>query len=89
MLAGSHWFNILLHQTNLIPKERDVIHAEFLSLGERRKVLVSTPDALHALDEIERFRTLHVRGDMPGGEQAAVHALECLAQLRDRARLKN
>jgi hypothetical protein len=86
MLAGTHWFNILLHQTNLMPTERDAMHAEFLSTGERRKVRVLLPDALHALDQIELLRTTHVRGDMPDGEQAALTALKCLALLRNSVR---
>ena len=82
MLAGTHWFNIVLHRTTLMPVERDAMHAEFMTVGERRKMLATAPDALHALDEIERLRTPYVRGDMPGGERAAQVALDCLARLR-------
>ena len=85
MLAGTHWFNIVLHQTSLMPVERDAMHAEFMTVGERRKVLATVPDALHALDEIERLRTPYVRGDMPGGERAAQIALDSLARLRHMA----
>lgn len=82
MLAGTHWFNLALHQTGLRVHDQDVMHAEFISIAERRKVAVTLPEALPALDEIERLRTLHVRGDMPGGEAAARSALQCLARLR-------
>lgn len=85
MLAGTHWFNIVLHQTALMPVERDAMHAEFMTVGDRRKVLATVPDALHALDEIERLRTPYVRGDMPGGERAAQIALDSLARLRHMA----
>lgn len=85
MLAGTHWFNILLHQANLFPETRDAMHAEFLTVGERRRVAVRMPDALAALDTIESLRTLHVRGDMPGGENAAKTARQCLARLRNAA----
>ena len=85
MLAGTHWFNILLHRNRLSHEERDAMHAEFLSLAERRRLAIVVPDALQALDEIERLRTLHVRGDMPGGEEAAAIALACLARLRQAA----
>ena len=85
MLAGTHWLNILLHRKGLSTEERDAMHAEFLPLGERRRLAVVLPDALRALDEIERLRTLHVRGDMPDGERAAVTALDCLARLRQAA----
>jgi hypothetical protein len=85
MLAGTHWFNILLHRNRLSHEERDAMHAEFLSLAERRRLAIVVPDALQALDEIERLRTLHVRGDMPGGEEAAATALACLGRQRQAA----
>ena len=85
MLAGTHWFNILLHRTNLLPAEHDAMHAEFLSPEKRRDAQAAVPGALHALDAIERLRTPHVRGNMPGGEEAAAQALACLARLRDEA----
>lgn len=85
MLAGTHWFNILLHRNGLSHEERDAMHAEFLSLAERRRLAIVLPDALRALDEIERLRTRHVRGDMPDGESAAATALACLARLRQAA----
>ena len=85
MLAGTHWFNILLHRTRVLPVAHDAMHAEFLSPEIRRKVLAAAPEALHALDEIERLRTPYVRGDMPGGERAATHALACLARLKEQA----
>jgi len=83
MLAGTHWFNILLHRARLAPENADAMHAEFLSLGARRKVFLQMPAALGALDEIEALRTSHVRGDMPNGPEAARRALACLALLRD------
>ena len=88
MLAGTHWFNILLHRANLLPAEQDAMHAEFLSAHQRRTVQATMPDALRALDDIERLRTPYVRGNMPGGEQAAAQALACLARLRHPALAK-
>lgn len=82
MLAGTHWFNALLHQEQLIPETRDAMHAEFLTVSERRRIAAVMPAALSALDTIEAFRTLHVRGDMPGGAQAAQTARLCLARIR-------
>jgi hypothetical protein len=82
MLAGTHWLNVLLHRTGIRPPERDAIHAEFLSAGERRLVSVMVPGALQALDAIENFRTLYVRGDMPNGEEAARSSLQKLSHLR-------
>jgi hypothetical protein len=58
------------------------MHAEFLAGALRRKLAVLVPEALAALDSIESLRTPHVRGDLPGGEEAAQHALECLRTLK-------
>lgn len=85
MLAGTHWFNMLLHRRGLAAENADAMHAEFLTAGARRKVAVLLPAALAALDEIEALRTTHVRGDMPDGPAAARRALACLARLRDEA----
>ena len=82
MLAGTHWFNVALHEADILPSRQDVMHAEFLSGGLRRKLAILVPEALAALDAIESLRTPHVRGDLPGGEEAARHALECLGALK-------
>lgn len=81
MLAGTHWFNILLHRARLRDADNDIVHAEFVSIGERRIFALAAPQALHSLDAIELVRTTHVRGDMPQGEHAATLALEHLRQL--------
>jgi hypothetical protein len=82
MLAGTHWFNIALHDAGVLPPERDAMHAEFLSGAERRKARIHVAAALTALDEIEALRTPFVRGDFAGGEAAARKALTCLTVLR-------
>lgn len=85
MLAGTHWFNLLLHRSALLPETTDAMHAEFLPLGARRRVRVALADALDAMDRIEALRTTHVRGDMPDGTAAAREALAALAVLREQA----
>jgi hypothetical protein len=82
MLAGTHWFNIALHETRLLAIDNDAMHAEFLAAGQRRRIACVLPAALAALDMIESFRTPYVRGDISGGERAAQRALECLAELK-------
>jgi len=82
MLAGTHWFNLALHAAKLLPVDHDAMHAEFLTLGQRRKIACVLPAALTALDTIESLRTPYVRGDLPGGAQAAERTLECLAELK-------
>lgn len=85
MLAGTHWFHVILHERGLQPDSVDVMHAEFLSAGMRRKVALHARVPMEALDEIEHLRTTHVRGDLPEGEKAAAHALACLKVLEDEA----
>lgn len=82
MLAGTHWFNLLLHAAALRTTDNDIVHTEFVQLGERRKFALAMPEELRALDLIEDLRTTHVRGDMPEGEAAARRALSALASLR-------
>lgn len=82
MLAGTHWFNLLLHAAALRAADNDIVHTEFVQLGERRKFALAMREELHALDLIEELRTTHVRGDMPEGEAAARRALAALACLR-------
>jgi len=81
MLAGTHWFNVALHAADLLPLDHDAMHAEFLTIGQRRRIACVMPSALAALDTIESLRTPYVRGDLPGGTQAAQRALDCLAEL--------
>jgi hypothetical protein len=88
MLAGTHWFNVLLHRNGLREPDKDAMHAEFITAGERRKLTVAIPEALDALDRIEHLRTTHVRGDMPDGEAAAAQALACLDRLRESAKAR-
>ena len=83
MLAGSHWFNVLLHRGGFVAESTDVMHAEFLSVGARRKIATRMAGELMALDRIEELRTSHVRGDMPNGQNAARDALAGLATLRN------
>jgi hypothetical protein len=85
MLAGTHWFNVILHERGLQADTADIMHAEFIGMGMRRKIALRARVAMEALDEIERFRTTHVRGDMPDGEMAATRSLACLETLQKEA----
>jgi len=85
MLAGSHWFNLGLHRLGVLPPDRDVMHAEFLTKAERLKIGLVAEDMVEALEEIEGSRALFVRGTAPGGEDAARRALECLRRIREAA----
>ena len=85
MLAGTHWFNLGLHALGLFAPDRDVMHAEFLTKVERLTVGLAAPAMVEALEEIEGFRALFVRGTAPGGEAAGARARECLVRIREAA----
>jgi hypothetical protein len=85
MLAGTHWFNVILHELGLQPDSADVMHAEFIGMGMRRKIALRARVPMEALDEIEHSRTTHVRGDLAEGEKAAARALACLKVLEEEA----
>ena len=82
MLAGTHWFNIALHKLGITQPADDALHAEFLTAGVRSKLNLVMPEILNALDEIENFRSLFVRGDAAHGEAAGRRCLELLESLR-------
>ncbi len=81
MLAGTHWFNLALHRFGLTRPEDDVMHAEYLTGAARLKLFLVAPGVAEALDEIEHSRPHFVRGDVPGGEAAAIRCLEQLRRL--------
>lgn len=82
MLAATEWFNVALHRMGERPIETDVMHAEFMTLGDRRRIEIMAPSLLRALDEIEEMRAFYVRGDRAGGEAAAQRASELLVTVK-------
>ncbi len=82
MLAATEWFNAALHRMGERQIDADVMHAEFMTHGERRRIEILAPSLLHALDEIEEMRAPYVRGDREGGEAAARRAWELLATVK-------
>tara|TARA_A100001037_G_scaffold298213_1_gene321537 strand:- start:230 stop:643 length:414 start_codon:yes stop_codon:yes gene_type:complete len=85
MLAGTHWFNVALHQMEMSAADHDVLHVEFMVVHERRKAWLVAPAMVEALERIEDMRGLHVRGNAEGGEKAAAAALLCLGVIREAA----
>jgi hypothetical protein len=82
MLAGTHWFNVALHHMGFYPPENDMMHAQYLSGADRLKLSLLEADMLNALDEIESFRPVFVRGDLAGGIEAGRRSLELLSVIR-------
>ena len=86
MLAGAHWMNAALHNLGLTLPAQDTLHSEFLTLGERRRIIIIIPMLIENLDKIEEMRALYVRGNEPGGKVAASQALVLLEEIRTSAR---
>lgn len=85
MLAGTHWVNAALHDMGVTPAASDLFHTYLLTVNEYRRLSVAGEMLVPALAEIEDLRPPFVRGDQPGGEQAAERALVLLAQIRGAA----
>ena len=85
MLAGTHWLNAALHRAGVTPAQTDILHTYMLTVNELRKYRVADEELVAALTEIEDIRPAYVRGNLPGGEKAAEHALHLLAVLRRKA----
>lgn len=87
MLAGTHWANYALHRRNVTIDAEDIVHISMLMGVMLRKYSIVEADLLSALAEIEELRPLHVRGDVPGGDEAATRALQLLESISARALL--
>ncbi len=85
MLAGTHWFNVALHEMGMSAPDQDVMHVEYMVVHERRKAWLVSPAMVEALERIEDMRALHVRGNADGGERAAAAALRCIEVIRETA----
>lgn len=85
MLAGTHWFNVALHELRIVGHDDDVMHAQYLPGHQRLRLMLLNPELLQAMDEIETARALFVRGNMPGGVEAAARCHEQLMVLRNAA----
>ena len=85
MLAGTHWLNLALHRLGATAPHADVMHTYLLTVNELRRLRVADAELLDALTEIEDIRPPYVRGNHPGGEQAAERALVLLGALRGKA----
>jgi len=84
MLAGSHWLNAHLHRLGTTRADADVLHTYLLTVNEFRRLSVADGAAVSALSQIEDLRPAYVRGNHPGGREAAQRALSLLATIRAR-----
>ena len=86
LLAISHWLNYALHRAGLTAVDDDVIHSYFVTAFDRQHFgLVIGPEYLDALDEIDTFRPLYVRGNVSGGANAARRARTLLKRVERKA----
>jgi hypothetical protein len=84
MLAGTHWLNAALHRSAITAPDKDVFHTYLLTVNEFRRLSVADRGLMNALVEIEDLRPAFVRGNFPGGQQAAQRALDLLAMIRSK-----
>jgi hypothetical protein len=84
MLAAAHRLNAHLHRLGLTPPDEDLVHTYLLTINEFRRLSVADGESMAALAAIEDLRPAFVRGDHPGGAEAAQRALQLLATLRRR-----
>ena len=82
MLAATHWLNAALHHLGANSADSDVMHTYMLTINEFRRLSAADPQLVAMLAEIEDLRPLHVRGDVPGGPEAADHACALLGRIR-------
>jgi len=82
MLAATHWVNLAYHRMGATPEQQDVMHSYMLVVNEYRRLAAADERLIGMLAEIEDLRPVHVRGDAPGGTDAADRAVGLLAQIR-------
>ena len=84
MLAAAHRLNAHLHRLGMRAADEDLMHTYLLTINEYRRLSVADGESMKALADIEDLRPAFVRGDHPGGAEAAQQALQRLASLRGR-----
>ncbi len=84
MLAAAHRLNAHLHRLGMTRPDEDLVHTYLLTINEFRRLSVADGESMAALAAIEDLRPAFVRGDHPGGAEAAQRALQLLATLRRR-----
>ena len=87
MLAAAHRLNAHLHRCGLCEPDEDIVHTYLLTVNEYRRLSVVDAESMAALAAIEDSRPAFVRGDAPGGADAARHALQLLDAIRARTQL--
>lgn len=84
MLAAAHRLNAHLHRLGMCEADEDIVHTYLLTINEYRRLSVADGESMAALAAIEDLRPAFVRGDPPGGADAARRALQLLETIRAR-----
>lgn len=84
MLAAAHRLNAHLHRLGITGTDEDLVHTYLLTINEYRRLSVADGESMAALGAIEDLRPAFVRGNHPGGAEAAQRAQELLATIRGR-----
>jgi hypothetical protein len=83
MLAGNHYVNASLHKLGIRAQHVDIVHTDFMTVAQFRRLEILAPKVLECLEAIEDFRAPFVRGNASGGAAAAAEARAQLAKLID------
>jgi hypothetical protein len=84
MLAAAHRLNAHLHRLAMTRADEDLVHTYLLTINENRRLSVADGESMAALAAIEDLRPAFVRGNHPGGAEAAQQALQLLATIRSK-----
>lgn len=83
MLAAAHRLNAHFHRLGATQPGDDLMHTYLLTINEHRRLGLFDRESLDALGAIEDMRPAFVRGDHPGGAEAAQRATRLLALVQD------
>ena len=86
MLAAAHRLNAHLHRLGMRAADEDLMHTYLLTINEYRRLSVADGESMKALAAIEDLRPAFVRGDHPGGAEAARQAQDLLSLVRGRTK---
>lgn len=85
LLAAGHWFNVALHDMGFYPVQKDVMHLTKMPVEDLMRVHAVAPALVQAYEEMEELRSPFVRGNEPGGPEAARRCLVLLGEIKELA----
>jgi hypothetical protein len=78
MLAANHYTNAALHVLGIRREDSDIIHTDYMTVAQYRRLEILAGGLLAGLESIEDLRAPFVRGSASGGAAAARKARKSL-----------